>query len=173
MRTDSIADALCVLPGVVVVQLGGRGEPRENLELRLLELPGRAAGVGDVLDLGEELRDLLRVVADRGERDARLDHAPAAVAGSAPQSAASPGAVESAAKAAALASRSSGWANSGSRAAELVGRCAPSISQTAWLTRSIRPSREVITLPIGASSNATRSRSRSAGLALADGTPAL
>ena len=31
--------------------------------------------------------------------------------------------------------------------------------QTAWLTRSMRPSGEVMTLPIGASSNATRSRS--------------
>ena len=73
------ADAVCVLAGGVVVQLGGRGEAGEHLELRLFELPRGAAGVGDVLDLGEELRDALRVVADRGERDARLDDAPAAV----------------------------------------------------------------------------------------------
>ena len=79
MPPDSIADAVCVLAGGVVVQLGGRGEAGEHLELRLFELPRGAAGVGDVLDLGEELRDALRVVADRGERDARLDDAPAAV----------------------------------------------------------------------------------------------
>ena len=61
-----IADAVGVLAGVVVVQLGGRGEPREHLELRLLELPRGAAGVGDVLDLGEELRD--RAARRRGSR---------------------------------------------------------------------------------------------------------
>jgi hypothetical protein len=74
-----IADAARVLAGVVVPELGGRGEPGEHLELRLLELPAGPPGLGDVLDLAEELGDLVVLVADRGQRDARLDDPATAV----------------------------------------------------------------------------------------------
>jgi hypothetical protein len=63
--------------GVVVVQLGRRRQAGEHLELRELELTGRAPRVGDILDLGEALGHLLMVVADRRHGDGRLDHAPA------------------------------------------------------------------------------------------------
>ena len=64
---------------VVVAELGGRGESGEHLELRLLELAAGPAGLGDVLDLPEELRDLVALVADRRQRHARLDDPPAAM----------------------------------------------------------------------------------------------
>ena len=56
MVTDRSPTRRVCCAGVVVAELGGRRETGEHLELRLLELPAGPAGLGDVLDLAEELR---------------------------------------------------------------------------------------------------------------------
>ena len=162
-----VADPMRVPAGVVVVELGGRGEAGEHLELRLLELARGAARVGDVLDLGEELHDPLPVVADRGDRDARLDHAPAG-AQVASLEAPRAGRRRSTARPARPRSRAGRRDGRARRTGRPTSSSAvlPVIRQTAWLTRSIRPSGDVMTLPIGASSNATRSRWASPSSAL-------